>query len=71
MTDEVQEEDYESPAEHPPRKVSKDDRFDFNVTSDDLSRYMEGETPANTEKSTAWAVNTFEAWRKARNKQHL
>ena len=51
MTDEVQEEDYESPAEHPPCKV-------IDV------RYMEGETPANTEKSTAWAV-------KARNKQHL
>ena len=48
----------------------KDERFDFNVTSEDLSKYMEGETPVNTEKSTAWAVNNFEAWRMARNKEH-
>ena len=29
-----------------------DERFDFNVTSDDLTCFMEGETPANTETST-------------------
>ena len=44
-----------------------DERFDFNVTSDDLTRFMEGETPANTERSTAWAVKIFDDWRKARN----
>ena len=49
-------------------KVQKlDERFDFNVTSDDLTRFMEGETPANTERSTAWAVKIFDDWRKARN----
>ena len=25
-----------------------DERFDFNVTSDDLTHFMEGETPTNT-----------------------
>ena len=29
-----------------------DEQFDFNVTSNDLTRFMEGETPANTERST-------------------
>lgn len=47
------------------RKV--DERFDFNVTIDDLTRFMEGETPANTERSTTWAVKIFDDWRKARN----
>lgn len=26
--------------------------FDFNVTSEDLSKFMEGKIPANMEKST-------------------
>lgn len=30
--------------------MQDDERFNFNVTSDDLSKFMEGETPANTEK---------------------
>lgn len=41
------------------QKVYKDDHFNFNMTSKDLSRYMEGETSANAEKSTAWALNNF------------
>ena len=44
-----------------------DERFDFNVTSDDLFRYMEGETPLNTERSTMWAVKIFDDRRIARN----
>ena len=37
----------------PSSKLQKtDERFDFNVTSDDLFRYMEGETPLNTERLT-------------------
>ena len=44
-----------------------DDRFDFNITSDDLSKFMEGNTPANTEKSTSWAIRNFEEWQRARN----
>ena len=31
-----------------------DECFEFNITSDDLSKFMEGKTPANTEKSTTW-----------------
>ena len=38
-----------------------DERFDFNVTSDDLTHFMEGETPANTERSTTWAVKIYSA----------
>ena len=43
----------------------------LNITSEDLSKYMEGEIPPNTEKSTAWALNNFEAWRKARNERNI
>ena len=49
------------------KRNSDDDRFDFNITSDDLSKFMEGSTPANTEKSTIWAMRNFEEWRRARN----
>ena len=28
---------------------------------------MEGETPANMERSTTWAVKIFDDWRKARD----
>ena len=48
-------------------KKHNDERFDFNVTSEDLSKFMEGEIPANTEKSITWAVRNFEEWRKSRN----
>ena len=52
----------------PTSKLQKiDKRFDFNVTSDDLFRFMEGETPVNTERSTTWAVKIFKDWRIARN----
>ena len=44
-----------------PQKIDK--RFDFNVTSDDLFRFMEGETPVNTKRSTTWVVKIFEDWR--------
>ena len=29
-----------------------DEQFDTNVTSDDLTHFMEGETPANTQRLT-------------------
>ena len=44
-----------------------DERFDFNVTSDDLTCFMEVETPANTKRSTTWAVKIFDDWRRVRN----
>ena len=43
-----------------------DEQFNFNA-SDDLTHFMEGETPANTERSTMWAVKIFNNWRKAWN----
>ena len=46
-------------------KKHNDECFDFNVTSEDLSKFMEGEIPANTEKSTTWVVRNFEEWRKS------
>ena len=49
-------------------KVQKlDEQFDFNATSNDSTRFMEGETLANTVRLTVWAVKTFDDWRKARN----
>ena len=40
-------------------------RFDFNVTFEDLSKFMEGKIPANMKKSTMWAVRNFEEWQKS------
>ena len=36
----------------PSQSNDNTDRFDFSITSQDLSKYMEGETPANTKKYT-------------------
>jgi len=33
----------------------KEDRFIFDVMIDDLAKFEEGETPANTEKNAKWA----------------
>ena len=55
-------------SEEPSSKLQKiDERFNFNVTSHDLTCFMEGETPVNTERSTTWAVKIFDDWRKARD----
>ena len=62
--------DYEAPEnslEQLSRNAHNDNCFDLNTTSEDLSKYVEGEILPNTEKSTAWALNNFEAWQKARN----
>ena len=47
-----------------------DDRFSFDVTMEELDAFKEGDCPANTVKSTDWAVRTFESWRTVRNKKH-
>ena len=44
-----------------------DARFQF-LTEEEFSKLQEGYKPANTAKCTKWAVNNFEAWRKARVK---
>ena len=47
-----------------------DERYLFDVTFNDLSKFKEGECPANTEKNTEWAIRNFESWRSARNKRY-
>ena len=47
-----------------------DERFNFDVTFDELSAWQKGECPANTAKSTEWAVRNFESWRVARNDKY-
>ena len=42
-------------------------RFAFDVTSEDLESYKEGECSANTNKNNEWALRTFQAWVTARN----
>ena len=42
------------------RKAHGDDRFDFNVPSEQLSKHMEGKIPPNSAKSTTLDVNNFE-----------
>ena len=42
-------------------------RFAFDITSEDLESYKEGECSANTNKNNEWALRTFQAWVTARN----
>ena len=44
-----------------------EERFSFVIGEDDLETYKKGECPANTAKSTEWAMKNFEMWRIARN----
>ena len=57
-----------------PETSKKHDKIDyrylFDVTFDDLTRFKEGECPANTEKNTKWAIKIFESWRSARNQRY-
>ena len=45
----------------------REDRFVFDVMIDDLAKFKEGETPANTEKNTELVCRNFELWRIAQN----
>ena len=51
-------------------KEADDERFSFDVTCEDLSKFKEGECPVNTEKNTEWAIRNFESWRMARNSRY-
>lgn len=42
-------------------------RFGNPVKEEDLDELISGTTPANTKKSTAWAVRVFNDWRISRN----
>ena len=54
------------------KKVSEkvEDRFLFDVTSEELENFMEGECPKNTTKNNEWAMRNFKAWRDARNERY-
>ena len=51
----------------PATSASKNQRFDF-ASDQQLSELSKGLIPANTSKSTKWAIKTFELWSEARNK---
>ena len=44
-----------------------EERFSFNTDEHELEAFKKGECPANTTKSTEWAMKNFELWRIARN----
>ena len=48
-------------------KVDGNQRFIFDLTSDDLNTLKGGNCPANMVKNNMWALKTFEEWRVARN----
>ena len=47
--------------------MPREEQFSFNIGEDDLETFKKGECPANTTKSTEWAMKNFELWRIARN----
>ena len=51
----------------PATSASENQRFDF-ASDQQLSELSKGLIPANTSKSTKWAIKTFELWSEARNK---
>ena len=58
---------YKKPQPKKPQKSLPEERFSFNIEDDDLEAFKKGECPANTTKSTEWAMKNFESWRIARN----
>ena len=48
-------------------KVGVAERFSFDIGEDDFESFKKGECPANTAKSTEWAMKNFEMWRIACN----
>jgi len=60
-----------SSGQEPAKKRKEDDkddeRFPFDVTFEDLSKFKEGECPINPEKNTEWAFHNFKSWHMARN----
>ena len=47
-------------------KVGVEERFSFDI-GEDFESLKKGECPANTARSTEWAMKNFEMWRIARN----
>ena len=48
-------------------KVGVAERFSFDIGEDDFESFKKGKCPANTAKSTEWAMKNFEMWCIARN----
>ena len=50
-------------------EITEDDkgRFGASVSNSDLDELVQGQKSKNTDRSTRWAVNTFEAWRKSKS----
>ena len=46
------------------------ERFASFVDDEKLALLSKGMTPANTDKSTKWALSNFDAWKDARNRKH-
>ena len=44
-----------------------EEQFGSNIGEDDLKTFKKGECPANTTKSTEWAMKNFELWHIALN----
>ena len=49
--------------------VTNDKRFNSFLTADEAERIAVGYIPKNTEKTTKWAVQNFNEWRKVRNRK--
>ena len=47
--------------------VGVEERFSFDIGEDDFESLKKGKCPANTARSTEWAMKNFEMWRIARN----
>ena len=47
-----------------------EDRFLFDVTSEELENFMEGECLKNTTKNNEWVIRNFKAWCDVRNERY-
>lgn len=55
--------DFKSPKKKKRQKKGKNDRFGDTTTDAELSELTKGYVPANTKRSTNWAVSVFSEWR--------
>ena len=53
-----------------PSSTQTSKRFGKFVGDEELSVLAKGVIPANTDKSTKWALPNFNAWKEARNREH-
>ena len=53
----------------PKKTKESDEKFSFDITTDDLAAFQKGECPANTARSMEWSFMNFEVWQIARNER--